>query len=243
MVLVHGSIHNSATWTGQRPLARRWSLVLVDRDGYPPGPPADRIDFADQARAVAALLEEGDHLGGFSYGGVVALLAAGERPDVLRSLMVIEPPCFGVARGVPAVEEAVAAYEAVWAGDPDDLAGLVAGFSAVFGPAGRVPPTIPPGAEQGAHALAVERPPWEAAIPLDRLAAASMPTLVCSSGGLPAYEAVSRVLVERLGAEHAVIPGARPWRPSRPRLQRALRRLSPPCRGGMSVVSPLSTKP
>jgi pimeloyl-ACP methyl ester carboxylesterase len=204
LVLVHGSVQNSVTWVGQQSLADEFTLVLPDRPGYAPNPPLERIDFADQATDMAALLGEDAHLGGFSYGGVIALLAAALRPDAVRSLMVIEPPCFAVARGVPAVDEAVAGYRAAMAvEEPHEF---IARFAAVFGPAGRVPGSIPPGGDQGVRALMAERPPWEAVIPLERLAA--IPALVCSGGYHPAYEAVCDVLEQGLDAERAVLPGA-----------------------------------
>jgi pimeloyl-ACP methyl ester carboxylesterase len=208
LLLVHGSVQSSVTWAGQMRLADEFTLVLPDRPGYPPNPPLERIDFDEQAAQMAALLGDGAHLAGFSYGGVIALLAAGLRPEAVRSLTVIEPPCFGVARGDPAVEETVAAYDAVWRAGIDDPGEFLARFSAVFGPEGRVPAEVPPGEEQGVRALMVERPPWEAEIPLGRLAAAEFPALVCSSGGHRAYEAVCDVLERRLGAERAVFPGA-----------------------------------
>jgi pimeloyl-ACP methyl ester carboxylesterase len=208
LVLVHGSIQNSVTWAGQMGLVREYTLVLPDRPGYAPNAPLERIDFDEQAAEVASLLGNGAHLAGFSYGGVITLLAAGLRADAVRSLTVIEPPCFGVARGHPAVEETVAAYEAVWSAGIDDPREFAARFAAVFGAEGRVPADIQPGQEQGVMALMAERAPWEAEIPLDRLAAAAVPTLVCSSGGHPAYEAVCDELERRLGAERAVLPGA-----------------------------------
>jgi len=54
----------------------------------------------------------------------------------------------------------------------------------------------------------VERPPWEAEIPLDDLAAAPFPKLVVSGGHSAAFDAVCDVLVERLDAQLAVLPGA-----------------------------------
>src|SRR5436305_11448439 len=80
LVLVHGSVGTGAiTWNAQRALAGRFTLVVVDRPGYPPNPPLERIDFAVQAAALRELLEPGDHLVGHSYGGVISLLAADER--------------------------------------------------------------------------------------------------------------------------------------------------------------------
>ncbi len=70
VVLVHGSVGNGATtWAEQRPLAERFELLIVDRPGYPPNPPLERIDFEEQADEIADLLEPGDHLVGHSYGG------------------------------------------------------------------------------------------------------------------------------------------------------------------------------
>jgi hypothetical protein len=53
LVLVHGSITNgSMTWGAQRELADRWELVALDRPGFPPGPPVERVDFeADETLA------------------------------------------------------------------------------------------------------------------------------------------------------------------------------------------------
>ena len=42
VVLVHGSVQNSVTWTRQLPLADEFALVLPDRPGYPPNPPPSR---------------------------------------------------------------------------------------------------------------------------------------------------------------------------------------------------------
>ncbi len=208
--------------------------MLPDRSGYPPGPPLTEIDLMEQAREAADLLGDSAHLGGFSYGGVIALLAAADRPHAVRSLMVIEPPCFGVARGDPAVDETVAASEdvdRVAAGDP---AAFLAGFSALFGPQGRVPAEVPPGQEQGVLALMAEQKPWHAEIPLERLAAAGFPVLVCSSGGHPAYEAVCDVLGKRARRRAGGAPRRRPRRPPGARLQRALRRLPAAHRRGLA---------
>jgi pimeloyl-ACP methyl ester carboxylesterase len=208
VVLVHGSITNSITWGRVLPLADSFSLVVPDRPGYPPNAPLARIDFEVHARELAALLEDGSHLAGFSYGGVIALLAAAERPEAVRSLIVIEPPCFRVARGHPAVESTVAEFEALWSARIEDPREFAARFAAFFGEEGRVPADVPPEREQCVRALMAERPPWEAHIPLAKLRAAAFPTLVCSSGGHLAYEAVCDVLEQGLGAERLVLAGA-----------------------------------
>src|SRR4051795_5182779 len=98
VLLVHGSVVNGdATWSSQKPLADRFDLVIPNRRGFPPGPDVDRVDFEDEAVWLEQFVEPGTHLVGHSYGGVIALLGAARYPDRLRSLTVIEPPCFRVA--------------------------------------------------------------------------------------------------------------------------------------------------
>jgi pimeloyl-ACP methyl ester carboxylesterase len=209
VVLVHGSVGNGpATWSALQPLAERYELVVPNRGGYPPNPPLERIDFAVQADELAPLLGDGSHLVGHSYGGVISLLMAARHPDRVRSLAVSEPPAFGVARGWPEVEELSAGLDELFESGPRDPDAFLRRFLALVGSNTRLPEPLPPELEQGARALMVERPPWEAEIPLDELAAAPFPKLVVSGAHNPAFDAVCDVLEERLGAERAVLPGA-----------------------------------
>src|SRR5262249_59181238 len=82
-------------------------FLRVDRRGCGASPADGRVDFERDAHDVAQLLGDGAHLVGHSYGGVVSLLAAAQRPDAVRSLALIEPPAFGGARGHPALEEVI----------------------------------------------------------------------------------------------------------------------------------------
>jgi len=209
VVLVHGSVANGpATWPSLESLRERFELVLPNRSGYPPGPPLERIDFVTQAEELASLLEDGAHLVGHSYGGVVSLLLAARHPDAVRSLTVSEPPAFAVARGRPEVERLIAELTAFFAAGPHEPAAYLHGFLAIVGSGTRLPEPLPPELEQGARAAIAERPPWEAEIPLDELAAMRFPKLVISGAHHPAFDAVCDVLEERLEAERAVAPGA-----------------------------------
>ena len=209
VVLVHGSVGNGpATWAAVQPLAHRFDLVIPNRGGYPPNPLLDRIDFDVQADELAPLLEDEAHLVGHSYGGVIALLIAARRPDVVRSLTVSEPPAFGLVRGTPEVDRLVADLDAFFADGPYGAMEFLSGFLARVGSEITLPDPFPPDLEQGALAAQAERPPWEAEIPLDELAAAPFPKLVVSGAHNPAFDAVCDVLEERLGADRAVLPGA-----------------------------------
>ena len=207
-MLVHGSVVNAElTWSAQRPLADRFEIVAPNRRGFPPGPEVAQVDFEDEAVWVEPFLEPGTHLVGHSYGGVIALLAAARHPERLRSLTVIEPPSFGVARGVPAADEFTARIEEHWTSGPRDPGEFLRGFLSLVG-SSTPPGNFTPELLQGARTLMVERSPAEAVIPLDELARAPFPKLVVSGGHSTAFEALCDVLEERLGAERAVLPGA-----------------------------------
>src|SRR4029453_11518433 len=69
------------------------------------------------------------------------------------------------------------------------------------------PSPLPPELEQGARALAVERGPWEAEIPLDALATTRFPKLVVSGAHHEAFDTICDVLERELSAERVVLPG------------------------------------
>ncbi len=203
-LLVHGSGFRDSAWADQMPLVAGYRLVLPFRRGYRPSPAADP-DFEVDARDILSLLEEPAHVVGHSYGAVASLVAAGMRPESFRTLTVLEPPAFGVARGDPAVEEQVRKIEAVHKRAP----GLTTeefgrAFTEALGferPVEEPPPEILGAIES----LRRERPPWEAEVAFDRLA--GVRTLVVSGGWHPAFDAVCDVIEERLGAERAVFAG------------------------------------
>ncbi len=224
IVFVHGSlVGGRATWREQRRgIGDAAELVVLERPGFdvPPvsavpsvsdfsrtPPPAVRVDFEDHAVWVADRLDEGDHLVGHSYGGVVTLLAAARATD-LGSLTVIEPPATRVALDVPAVAAFARGGEELWANGPrDDPEAFMRAFLAAVGSDFDPPVPLPPQLLQGARVLVGERGPWEAEIPLEALAARRLPTLVVSGGHHPAFEAICDRLEEALDAERVVLPG------------------------------------
>ena len=220
VVLVHGSGGNSG-WPAQRPLAERYTLVMPTRSGYPPNPPLERIDFDEQASELLAILEPGDHLVGHSYGGVVSLLAAPSAD--LRSLVVCEPPAFGVAREDPAVASLVAELAPLWPTGlaPEDFLRRFVETVGALGPYD-APSPLPPELEASVRAMMAERPPWEAEIPIARLVAAPFPKLVVSGAHDAAFDAVCDVLERELRAERAILPGAGHSLPRAPGLNERL---------------------
>jgi pimeloyl-ACP methyl ester carboxylesterase len=230
VVFVHGSfVRGGASWAAQRPLADRYRLLFVDRRGFGDSPPTGGEDFDRDADDVAELLEDGAHLVGHSYGAVVSLIAGGRRPGAARSLAVIEPPAFGLAPRSPAAQAMRQRIAAVFAGAVDlTPEAFYPAFLQAMGydletlhlrawsdlSAGLRPDSI-----AAIRTSMHQRMPWEAVVPVGRLAAGSFPKLVISGGwdtASPATRAtagaglkdVCDVLAKRIGAARAVIPGA-----------------------------------
>jgi pimeloyl-ACP methyl ester carboxylesterase len=209
VLFVHGDIVGpELTWRKQRELSERWTLLIPSRPGFGQSPPLERNDFEVEAPLFAELLGDGAHLVGHSYGAVIALLAAVERPGAVRSLTVSEPGCLTVAEGTPEVDEMIANGELLFANASsipaeDFLRLFRGGAGSAFG----TPDQLPEELLHGVELLKRERPPWEADIPLETLAAADFPVLVLSGGHSPAFEAVCDALAEALSAEREVIRG------------------------------------
>src|SRR5262245_13738642 len=209
LVLVHGSVVGGrATWREQRhTIGAEAELVVLERPGFAVGSDP-RVDFDVQADWLAERLRAKDHLVGHSYGGVISLLAAAGRGDLLASLTLIEPPCTSVALDDPAVAAFAAGGAELYARGAD-LApeAFLRAFLDAVGSDFDPPSPLPPELDQGAKALAAERGPWEAEIPLERLVARRLPTLVVSGAHHRAYEAICDVLARELAAERRVFPG------------------------------------
>ena len=78
VVLVPGTMTwGTACFEAQRPLARHYRLLVLVRRVFGESPDIDRSDYEVDALDVVELLGDGVHLVGHSYGGVVAMLAAG----------------------------------------------------------------------------------------------------------------------------------------------------------------------
>jgi pimeloyl-ACP methyl ester carboxylesterase len=165
------------------------------------------VDFDVDARDIAELLGPGAHLVGFSYGAIGSLLAATLRPEAVHSLVIIEPPAFGVARGHPAVEALVSHLDPVFARakkmtpeDYDRAFDEALGFNHVEG-------AINAAARARLDAARRERQPWDARIPLDTLRRQTFPKLVFRGDWSPAFSHVAAVIANSIGAELVTIPG------------------------------------
>jgi pimeloyl-ACP methyl ester carboxylesterase len=208
IVFVPGTIVGAATtWRRQLSLAERWSLVIAERPGFGASTPLERGDFELEAPLFAELLGDGAHLVGHSYGAVIALLAAAERPEAVLSLTVSEPGALKLA-GTPEAEEMIADGERLFAArDAISPADFLRFFRSGAGSIRATPGELSAELRRGAELAMAERPSWEADVPLDDLAAAGFPVLAISGGHSPVFEAVSDAIAAALDGERAVIEG------------------------------------
>jgi pimeloyl-ACP methyl ester carboxylesterase len=211
VLLVHGLVSaGDETWAKQRPLADRWTLYVIDRRGYYPNPEIEREDFEVDADDIAELLAELGplHLVGHSYGGVVCLLAAALMPDSVRSLALIEPPAFGAAMHEPDVEVFSSDLRALFEEGPEGPDDFLRQFLELCGFRPKQDGPLPPPMLQHARLLQATRHPGEAVVPFEALRRAPFLKIVFSGGHNAAFDKVSDVIAEGIGAERDVVVGA-----------------------------------
>lgn len=235
--------HGVLTWgddelygfAAQRPLADGFRLLLMDRRGYGRSPDTGRSDYETDADDLIGLLGEGGHLVGHAYGGVSALVAAARRPDLVRSLTLIQPGALRPAAGHPVVAAALERARAGTAALPADFTPedfLHASTEAL----GMTAPEPTPMRLRAAATSMAERPCWDAEIDLEPLTGAPWPKLLISGDWVGAPElyreyagepliACARFLAKELGAEHLVVPGYYPHTQQPEAVNAALRAL------------------
>ena len=116
MVLVHGGWSDRNVWAQVAPtLARSHDVVVYDRRGHGlsrRGVDATRRDHEDDLAGLIEALDLGSPtLVGTSYGGSIALGLAARRPDLVRGLIVHEPPLMELVADDPRVQGELAAAQ------------------------------------------------------------------------------------------------------------------------------------
>lgn len=210
-VLVHGSMSTGrTTWKPQEPLAGHgYQLLVPDRRGYGQSPDVEGEDFEVDAGDVVDLLGDGAHLVGHSYGGLAAMLAAAERPDLVRTLALVEPPAFSVVPDDDEVQALVDDHRALWAraNELDDRRFMERFIRLMGTDPDALPDPLLDMWTRRTRPMRLGRRAWEAELPFDELRDAGIPTLVVSGDHDPAFERVCDALAERLDARREVIAG------------------------------------
>lgn len=119
VIFVHGSTGDFRGWLEHLALtADRYRAIAYSRRGhYPNAWPAGYaactpdVHAADLAALIAALGHGAVHLVGHSYGALVSLVLAARRPELVRTLVLGEPPLFPWPRATPTGEALLAAFQ------------------------------------------------------------------------------------------------------------------------------------
>jgi 3-oxoadipate enol-lactonase len=113
VVLIHGLGSSARDWEQQvGPLAQRYRVLTYDVRGHgrtsKPRGPYSVAQFADDlAQLLEALDHRPAHLVGISMGGMIAFQLAVDRPDLVRSLVIVNS-------GPALVPSTLAEHLAVW---------------------------------------------------------------------------------------------------------------------------------
>ncbi|MBG6180220.1 alpha/beta fold hydrolase [Arthrobacter sp. CAN_A1] len=203
LVFVHGSgSFGAAAWPTQHALASSYDCLFLRRHGFEAGADPLPTNFVEDQRIVIDALGDGGHLVTHSQGAISAMMAAVDRPDLVRSLVLVEPACLSLTADLPAT----AAHRALVSPLYDrrdslsDEAFLQEFVRLVFSTDARQPATSE--ARRAARRMRLQSPPWEA--PLDIVP--GVPTLIVTGGWEPLYEEIADYLVVT-GAQHVVAPG------------------------------------
>jgi len=113
LILVHGSWSDHHNWdlvTAE--LAKIFRVLTYDRRGHsqserPIGQGYVEEDITDLIELINHLDLSAAHLVGSSYGASIVLKTAVKRPDLFRSIIVHDPPLFGLLKDDPDAKEAL----------------------------------------------------------------------------------------------------------------------------------------
>lgn len=220
LVFVHGGVSDRRTWEQQiDAFAERYRVIAYTRrhfhgseDAAPTRPPSVTTGADDLIAVIERLALAPAHLAGCSYGAFTTLLAAVKRPELVRTLVLGEPPVGHAAR--PAWDRFVStAYEparaSIRAGDLES--GLRTFIDGVTGP-GAFDMLPPPGRAMmldNASTLAIEAAPLEVFAEAEA-ARVTMPVLLVTGEHSPPMFGQITDQLHRLlpHAERSEIPAA-----------------------------------
>ena len=137
VLALHCSLAHSGAWSGMVDHLSDVTVTALDQPGH--GRAADWDGVSDlHGLTTRASVEMAEALGsgagvdviGHSFGATIALRMALERPDLVRSLVLIEPPLFAAARAAGSAvfadfrSQHLAVTKAIAAGQPEQAAAL-----------------------------------------------------------------------------------------------------------------------
>jgi pimeloyl-ACP methyl ester carboxylesterase len=120
ILFIHGAFSDHRAWDAMREtVAESYRFMAYTQRGFGTADWPEEPGFASDVHEddLVALLDawaQPMHLVAWSYGGPVALRAAIERPDLVRSVVIFEPGLSDVLEGKPEHEQALAAWRGAW---------------------------------------------------------------------------------------------------------------------------------
>jgi pimeloyl-ACP methyl ester carboxylesterase len=113
LVLVHGSWGDHHNWDSVvNELSKTFRVLTYDRRGHSK---SERLketgnteqDVSDLIALIEFLGLSPAHIAGNSFGAAIVLKTAARQPDIFRSLIVHEPPLFGLLKNIPDAQSAL----------------------------------------------------------------------------------------------------------------------------------------
>lgn len=209
LVFIHGSLGGAAEAFAEQAVLRDvYDLDVVVRRGYALEDAAiPAVDLGRDADDLIGMIAHGAHLVGTSTGGMVAMLVAGRRPDLVRSLTLIEPPAFAIAADQPEVRQAMDALKRHWT-DHQNVSDreFLRGFFDALRMTRPVPDRVGPELSRAIALLKTDRL-WRLDAPIGAIADAGFPKLVVAGGWSAVYDAVCDRLSSLLRADLHRLPG------------------------------------
>ena len=201
IVFVHGMDgYGAAAWPAQHLLAGNFDCLFLKRTGF--GAVEDPVptDFAADAGIVMDALGRGGHVVAHAQGAVSAMMAAVRRPDLVRSLALIEPLLPSLTAELPATAAYSKRLVELFARAPGlgDVEFLLE-FNTLLAvtTSGAQEPTT-----RRAARARLQLPSTGA--PLHIIP--GVPTMVLTGGWEPLYEEAANYLVST-GAQHVIVRG------------------------------------
>ncbi len=225
VLAMHCSLAHSGAWSGLATRLNGVTVTAMDQPGHGRSPDWDRIsDLHDLstglARAVAVSLAEAGgpvDLIGHSFGGTICLRLALERPDLVRSLVLVEPVLFAAARGTAVFEAFRIGHEEISRVIGENPAAGAAAFQQLWG-AGEALEDLPERQRNyivgRIHHIAAQSPALiadrEQMFAPGRIEALNLPVLLVEGADSPPIvDAIQEALARRLPqAARLIVPGA-----------------------------------
>src|SRR5947208_7222159 len=118
VVFVHGTFGDLKSWSGQEnAFAQRYRVLVYSRRYHPPNPQVNdnqiyspKLHSEDLAALLLTLDIAPAHIVGSSYGAYTALQLARDHPQLVRSLVLAEPPVFSLLTGSESGDSARRAF-------------------------------------------------------------------------------------------------------------------------------------